>query len=648
MSDKGAFPYPGIPSTADGSTAVVWVESMASTGAAAYPITPSTNMGVGYQQSVADGKKNVWGETLVFFEPESEHSAASVCEGYALTGGRVCNFTAGQGLILMKEVLYTIAGKRLPMVFHIGARALTVHSLNVHAGHDDVMGVVDCGWGMIFGRNAQEAGDLALIARRTAEDSATPFFNIQDGFLTTHTVETVRLQEPELVKSYLKDPAHAIPNLMDPSNPVMSGTVQNQDAYMKGKVAQRAYYEPLKHVLKHNMDEFYKLTGRKYDLIETYHMDDAEYAIVGMGSFMETAKSTVDWIRATRGDKVGVITVTSYRPFPGQELIEALKKVKVVSVLERTDEGCSPDNPLVRDLKSAFLDASWGHPDYAKITKVPVIQHGSGGLGGRDVRASDFMAIVDNMKLGAQGKIRYCVGIPHKDAITTKTAEPDIRPKGSFSTRGHSIGGYGSVTTNKIMASVCGDLFNLNVQAFPKYGAEKKGLPTTYWLTIAPSHIGMHQEVNLVDSVLINDMNAFKNSDALAGLKSGGSLILQAKEKDLGTLWKGIPEKDRKAIRERKIRVYALDALSIAKEVVTSPDLLQRTQGILLLGVFLKITPFAADRGMDQQQLMQGVEKVIRKYFGKRGEQVVQNNLTCVKRGYNEVLEIPQTIIGQA
>src|SRR5437588_4860264 len=157
---------------------VVWVETHITQGACAYPITSSTTMGGGYQAEVANGVKNLWGDELMFFEPESEHSAASVCEGFAVAGGRVTNFTSGQGLVLMKEVLYTISGKRLPVVFHIGARALTSQSLNVHAGHDDVMSVRDCGWGMVFAKNAQDAGDLALISRRAAEDSHTPFFSV--------------------------------------------------------------------------------------------------------------------------------------------------------------------------------------------------------------------------------------------------------------------------------------------------------------------------------------------------------------------------------------------------------------------------------------------------------------------------------------
>src|SRR5256885_453859 len=211
--DERTFQYPGIPTTCDGSETVVHVEINVTQASGAFPITSSTNMGGGYNSAVMNGYKNLWGDTLIFVEPESEHSAATFCEGFAASGGRVTNFTSGQGLVLMKEVLYTISGKRLPMVMNIGSRALTSHSLNVHAGHDDMMSVADCGWGMLFGRNAQEAGDLCLICRRAAENSATPFFNVPDGFLTTHTVEKVRLPEPEFMKQFIGPPAEKLTSL---------------------------------------------------------------------------------------------------------------------------------------------------------------------------------------------------------------------------------------------------------------------------------------------------------------------------------------------------------------------------------------------------------------------------------------------------
>ena len=331
--------YPGKPTTCDGAEAVVWVETQISQGSGAYPITSSTTMGSGFNQAVANGSTNLWGDPLLFFEPESEHSAATFCEGFALAGGRITNFTSGQGLVLMKEVLYTISGKRLPVVFNIGARALTSHSLNVHAGHDDVMSVADCGWGVLFGRNAQEACDLCLIGRRAAEASGTPFFNVQDGFLTTHTVESVRLPESEFMKEFIGSPADKLVNLMDPGNPVMSGVVQNQDSYMKGKIAQRWYYDQVGPALEDAFDEFYRKTGRRYDMVAPYRCDDAEYILVGIGCYMETAQTTIDYLR-DKGVKAGCLNIYCFRPFPSRQIVDALKDLH--GVYRSRADGRSP------------------------------------------------------------------------------------------------------------------------------------------------------------------------------------------------------------------------------------------------------------------------------------------------------------------
>src|SRR5712671_629039 len=312
-STETKFQYPGLPTTCDGAETVVHVEIHISQAAGAYPITSSTTMGGGFNAACMNGLTNLWGDPLMFFEPESEHSAATVCEGFAVAGGRVTNFTSGQGLVLMKEVLYTISGKRLPVIMNIGARALTSQGLNVHAGHDDVMSVADCGWGMLFGRNAQEAGDLCLICRRVAEASQTPFFNVQDGFLTTHTVETVRLPEPAFMKEYIGSP-DKLTNLMDPANPMMSGVVQNQDSYMKGKIAQRWYYDRIEPILEDCFAEFYRKTGRRYDFLEPYRCEDADYILIGLGCYMETAKATVDYLRDEKGIAAGCINVFVFRP----------------------------------------------------------------------------------------------------------------------------------------------------------------------------------------------------------------------------------------------------------------------------------------------------------------------------------------------
>lgn len=635
--------FPGIPTTSDGAGMVVWVETHISQGACAYPITSSTTMGGGYQAEVANGKRNLWDEELAFVEPESEHSAASTCEGFAVAGGRVTNFTSGQGLILMKEVLYTIAGKRLPIVFHIGARALTSHSLNVHAGHDDVYGVADCGWGVLFGRNAQEAGDLALIARRTAEDTATPFMNVQDGFLTTHTIENVRLPEPEFMKTFIGHPAAKLHNLFDPRTPLMSGVVQNQDSYMKGKIAQRRYYERILPTLTGVMDAFYQHTGRRYDVVIPYRLEDAEYAIVGLGGMMETAEAAVDYMRAQYGWKVGLLHVTCFRPFPAVEIVQALRHVQALAVVERLDIPMMQSNPLLCEIKAAFADAMAGTPGYPDLEKMPRFFGGSAGLGSRDVRAGHFLAVVDNMR-SADPHYYFTLGIQHETALPV-THDPDVRSPGSFSMRGHSVGGYGSVTTNKVIATIAGEVFGMDVQAYPKYGSEKKGLPTTYYLTIAGEHIRVHSELEHVEFIPLNDVNAFNLEDPLAGLSDGGMVFVQSHTTDPEEIWAAIPASARAQLLAKQARLLALDTVSIARDVASQADLQQRMQGIVLLGVFLRVTPFQTQTGISEKQLFQGVEKSLRKYFGRRGENVIQDNLKAVWRGYHELVEVPREVM---
>lgn len=638
------FQYPGIPTTCDGAEAVVHVEVHVAQAAGAYPITSSTTMGGGFNAAVMNGQKNLWGDPLLFFEPESEHSAATVCEGFAVAGGRVTNFTSGQGLVLMKEVLYTISGKRLPVVMNIGARALTSQGLNVHAGHDDVMSVADCGWGTIFARNAQEAGDFCLIARRAAEASSTPFFAVQDGFLTTHTVETVRLPEPEFMKEYIGDPKEKLINLMDPANPMMSGVVQNQDSYMKGKIAQRWYYDRVEGILEECFELFYQKTGRRYGFVEPYRCEDADYVLVGMGCYMETAKATVDYLRS-KGINAGALTVFVFRPFPAKQIVQALKDCKAFTILERMDDPLSTTgNHLTREIKAAFCDALTGQNGQEKIDRIPRIYSGAAGLGSRDVRPGDIIAAYQNM-MKPNGQDFFCLGIDHALALKV-TEDPDLRPRGGFSMRGHSVGGFGSVTTNKIIATIGGNVFGKDVQAYPKYGSEKKGLPTTYYLTIADSHINMHCELELVDLLCINDVTAILNPLTLHGLVPGGAIFMQSPHTEPVEVWKRIPPSVQQIIREKKARVFYTDMVKIAREMASEADLQMRMQGIVLLGAFLKLTPYAKESNLTDDQVFAGVEKALRKYFGKRGDRVVQDNLNCVKRGYQEMREVPPAIIG--
>jgi len=600
-------------------------------------------MGGGYQVEVANGKTNLWGEPLGFIEPESEHSAASTCEGFAVAGGRVTNFTSGQGLVLMKEVLFTISGKRLPVVFHIGARALTSQGLNVHTGHDDIYAVADCGWGILFARNAQEAGDMALIARRAAEDTETPFLNVQDGFLTTHTIENVRLMEPEMMKMFVGAPSAKLRNLMDPRIPLMSGVVQNQDSYMKGKIAQRRYYDRVLPTLKSVMDEFGRLTGRHYDLVTSYRLEDAEYAIVGAGSLMETAEAAVDYIREHSGVKIGLLNIVSFRPFPSIEIVEALRHVRGITVVERLDIPLMQSNPFLSEIKAAFADAMAGTPGYPDVKQMPRFYGCSAGLGSRDIRAGDFIALTDNMT-SPSPRYNFTLGIKHESALPVPF-DPDVRSPGSFSMRGHSVGGYGSVTTNKIIATIAGEVFGMDVQAYPKYGSEKKGLPTTYYLTIAKDHIRVHSELENVEFIPLNDVNAFNLENPLAGLSQNGMVFVQSQKTNPVEVWAAVPAWARTEMLAKNARLLALDTVAIAREVSSLADLQQRMQGIVLLGVFLRVTPFQKEHSISEEVLFKGVEKSLRKYFGKRGEQVVLDNLKAVHRGFYEVFEIPREVM---
>jgi pyruvate-ferredoxin/flavodoxin oxidoreductase len=238
----------------------------------------------------------------------------------------------------------------------------------------------------------------------------------------------------------------------------------------------------------------------------------------------------------------------------------------------------------------------------------------------------------------------FSLGIKHETALQVKV-DPDVRTPGSFSMRGHSVGGYGSVTTNKVIATIAGEVFGMDVQAYPKYGSEKKGLPTTYYLTIAKDHIRVHSELEHVEFIPLNDVNAFNLENPLAGLSDNGMVFVQSPKTVTSEIWAAIPAWARRSLIQKNARVFALDTVKIAKEVSSLADLQQRMQGIVLLGVFLRVTPFNQQSGISEDDLFKGVEKALRKYFGKRGERVVQDNLKAVSRGFRELMEIPRDVM---
>jgi pyruvate-ferredoxin/flavodoxin oxidoreductase len=392
--------------------------------------------------------------------------------------------------------------------------------------------------------------------------------------------------------------------------------------------------------LRAAMAEWTTLTGRAYAPIDAYRCDDASEVLVAMGTLADTATAVVDHLR-TLGRQVGCVTVTSFRPFPATEIAAAVRGATTVGVLERTDEPAAADNPLTREVKAGVLDsAADGH-------SLPRVVSGSAGLGSRDVGAGDLVAFFDWLaEPGDRERHHVVLGIRHP--LGLESVPTQLRPAGAYSLRGHSIGGFGSVTTNKLLASLVGELFGRHVQAYPRYGSEKKGLPTTYFLTIADERVRLHGDLDRVDFVPLYDVAAFGQGDPLAGLVDGGTVFVQTPLTDPEQIWQGIPAPARAEILARRIRVTALDTAELARANAPRPDLVVRMQGVALVGVFLRVAPFAAQAGFDEDDLMAAVRRQLARFFGKRGGKVVDANLEVVRAAYAGLIDVTAAVTGAA
>lgn len=696
---ENRFKYPGIRAVMDGNTAVISCEREASDAAGAYPITPSSQLGEYWAAEMAKGHLNTSGRPLLFIEPEGEHAAAAVTAGFAMTGLRSTNFSSGQGIAYMHESLYPAVGKRLTYVLHIGCRAMTKTTLNVHAGHDDYHAIDDTGFFQLFAKNVQAAADLCLIAHRIAELSLTPGAVAQDGFLTTHLMESLLVPERELIDEYLGHPEdiietptpsqrmiygekrRRIPELWTVDNPVMSGAVQNQDSYMQSVAAQRPFFfDHIVELADQAMKEFYALTGRRYQRIETYKTDDADYLLLGQGSVVSNAEAVADYLRETRKCKVGVVNLTMFRPFPGDLLGEVLKGRKGVTILERLDQPLAEDLPLMRETRAALYKClengrsrqekrELPYPDYAiyeNLKDSPPLYSASFGMGSRDLQPEGLIGAVENMLPKGEKRKMFYLSIDfirdHPLTIQQKeyqekieqnypavkkmaihgSENPNLMPKESITIRLHSIGGWGAITTGKNMALTLFDLFGFHIKANPKYGSEKKGQPTTFFLSAATEPIRLNCEYHFVDVVMSPDPKVFEHSNPLAGLKRGGIFILQS-ELDLPEkVWASIPRRFQKMIVEREIRLYYIDALKIAKEEARDPDLQFRMQGIAFQGCFFATSPIMKSTGLSEEKLFKAIENQLQEKFGKKGGHVVEDNLRVVKRGFKEVVEVEE------
>lgn len=696
VSESSSARYPGIPAAMDGNSAVIMCEREASDAAGAYPITPSTQMGEYWAEETAKGHLNISGRPLIFVEPEGEHAAAGVTAGMSMSGLRASNFSSGQGVAYMHESLYGAVGKRLPYILNIGCRALTKSSLNVHAGHDDYHLMDDTGFFQMMGKNAQQAADLNLIGRKVAELSLTPGAIGQDGFLTTHLIETLRIPERELIAEFLGRPEDMIepptpaqkilygdmrrrvPILWDVDNPVLSGPVQNQDAYMQSVAAQRPYFfDHIAEITDQCMAEFTELTGRAYQRVQTYRCEDADYLVVGQGSVIGTAEAVADYMRSHQGIRVGVVNLVMFRPFPGDLIGDILKGRKGVTVLERTDQPLAEDLPLIREIRACISKciengtANRGqtlpYPQYAAYQKPgdsPLLYSGCFGMGSRDLQPEGVVGAIENMLPKGSGKKFFYLSIDFihdkpsspkneiyqqqlieaypnvKDLAIKGSTNPNLLPQGAVTVRMHSVGGWGAITTGKNLAITLYDLLGYDIKANPKYGSEKKGQPTTYYLSAAPEPIRINCEYFFVDAVLSPDPNVFSHSNPLFGLKEGGTFIIQSDLASPADVWESFPAQARTYIKDRRIRVFYLDAFRIAREEATDPELQFRMQGIAFQGAFFAGSNLMEKANLSEEALFKAIREQVTRKFGGKGARVVEDNMRVVRRGFDELTEI--------
>ncbi|NNL67413.1 MAG: 4Fe-4S binding protein, partial [Myxococcales bacterium] len=529
---------------------------------------------------------------------------------------------------------------------------------------------------------------------RIAELALNPGVVAQDGFLTTHLIESLLLPERELIAEYLGRPddlietptpaqrilygdqRRRIPLLWDVDNPVMAGLVQNQDAYMQSVAAQRPFFfDHIEALTDRAFQEFEALTGRRYRRTAGYRTDDAEYLILGQGSLIPSACAVADYLRDTRKLRVGVVDLVMFRPFPADLLAPLLQGRKGVAVLERLDQPLASDLPLMREVRSTVSKclengrdprepAHPGLPVWQSLSDAPRLYSGSFGMGSRDLQPEGLIAAVENMLPEGPKRKLFYLSIdflrdePHtpKQEIHQQTVaeaypgvgelairgseNPNLMPEGSITARFHSVGGWGAITTGKNLAMTLFDLLGWHIKANPKYGSEKKGQPTTYYLSAAPEPIRVNCEYFYVDAVLSPDPNVFHHTNALAGLKEGGVFVIQSDRSKPEEVWSEIPGPFRKIIRDKKIRLFYLDAFKIAREEATDPDLQLRMQGIAFQGAFFAASPVMKEAGLDDARLLEAIEDQLRHKFGAKGARVVADNVRVVKRGFDELREV--------
>ena len=601
--------------TCDGNQAAAHIAYMFSEVAAIYPITPSSPMAEHVDEWSAQGRKNLFGDTVKVQEMQSEGGAAGAVHGSLQAGALTTTFTASQGLLLMIPNMYKIAGELLPCVFHVSARTLATHSLCIFGDHSDVMACRQTGFAMLCEGSVQEVMDLSAVAHLAALESRVPFINFFDGFRTSHEYQKIEVMDQEDIRPLvpMDKVAEFRSRALTPEHPEARGMAENPETFFAHREVCNSYYDAVPGIVEKYMEAVSKITGREYKLFSYYGAEDAERVIICMGSVTEAAREAIDYMNRN-GEKVSMVSVHLYRPFSVKHLLAAVPKTcKKIAVLDRTKEPGANGEPLYLDVKDAFYNEE----------NRPLIVGGRYGLGSCDTTPTMIISVYENLAL-PQPKDHFTVGIVDDVTFQSLPLEKEMAlgGEGIFEAKFYGLGADGTVGANKNSVKIIGDNTDKYCQAYFSYDSKKSGGFTCSHLRFGDTPIRSTYQIKTPNFVACHVQAYLHMYDVLRGLRDGGTFLLN-------TIWEGeelaknLPNNVKRYFAEHNITVYYINATKIAQEI----GLGNRTNTILQSAFFRITEVIPVDLAVEQ------MKKFIVKSYGKKGEDVVNKNYQAVDRG---------------
>ncbi|HWQ29612.1 MAG TPA: pyruvate:ferredoxin (flavodoxin) oxidoreductase [Negativicutes bacterium] len=609
--------------TMDGNTAAAYASYAFTDVAAIYPITPSSQMAAVVDEWSSKGKKNIFGETVLVKEMQSEGGAAGTLHGSLQAGALTTTYTASQGLLLMIPNMYKVAGELLPAVFHVSARSLASNSLSIFGDHQDVMATRQTGFTILASSGVQQVMDLGAVAHLSAMKSRIPVLHFFDGFRTSHEVQKIEVLEyEELAKLTDFDAVKAFrENALSPNHPVLRGTTQNPDVFFQLREAVNKYYEAIPEVVQSYMDEISKLTGRDYKLYNYYGAQDAENIIIAMGSGCETIGEVVDYLNS-RGEKVGMLEVHLYRPFAVEYFLKAIpKSVKKIAVLDRTKEPGSNGEPLYIDVKNAFYN----------VENAPLVIGGRYGLSSKDFKPNDVLSVFDNLKKDKplnDFTVSIIDDVTHK-SLPVSRESIDTTPKGTKACKFWGYGSDGTVSANKSAIKIIGTNTDFYAQAYFEYDAKKSGGLTISHLRFGETPIREPYTVNSADFIACHNQAYVNKYELLAGIKKGGKFLLNCiwSEEELD---KQLPAGIKRAIANNDVEFYIIDAVDIAKEIGLGGRI-----NMIMQAAFFKLAEI-----IPVEEVAKHLKKEVEKSYGSKGQNIVDMNNLAIDKGFGSMKKV--------